>query len=386
MSVGLSPGSFLFASEAAAEGCSDKLCDRVADAVLDACLAQDPEAHVSCDAVTKSSMVMILGEVCTKASVNYEQVIREAVKCVGYDRDDKGLDWRTMNVIVAVEEPAADFSQVTGGTRGVQEVRDSGTVSGYATDESPEMVPVSHALATRLCAQLDRVRKEGALTWARPGGTAQVVVEYSEKPDGSVAPAGVKSVSLSVPRAAGIAAEQAQQEVMQHVVKPVLPESLCNSGTQYRFPDPKDHVRSDVGFSGKRIAEDTYGGWGLPLSAALSGRGSTRLSRSAAYGARWAAQSLVAAKLCKRATVQLSYAAGIPEPVSISVNSHGTSRCYGKTDVELADTLRRNFDFRPSALARDLGLKSPQFQKLSAYGHFGRTDLDVAWERPLEMK
>jgi len=376
----------LFASEAAAEGCPDKLCDRVADAVLDACLVQDADAHVSCDACTKSSMVMILGEVITKASVNYEQVIREAVKCVGYDSGDKGLDWRTMNVIVAIEEQSTDVGQAIGGSRGLSEVKDSGTVCGYATDESPEMVPVSHALATRLCARLDRVRKDGALPWARPGGTAQIVVEYSEKPDGSVAPVGVKSVSLSVPRAPGVPPDQAQKDLLEQVVKAVVPESLCGSSTQYLFPDPKDQVRSDVGMSGKRIAEDSYGGWGLQMSASLSGRGATRLSRSAAYGARWAAQSLVSAKLCKRATVQLSYAAGTPEPASICVNSHGTSRCCNRTDAELADMLRRNFDFRPSALSRDLGLKSPQFQKLSAYGHFGRSDLDVAWERPLDLK
>jgi len=371
-----------------AEGCPDKLCDRVADAVLDACLAQDSDARVSCEACTKSSMVMILGEVVTKASVNYEQVIREAVKAVGYDSEDKGLDWRTMNVIVAIEEQSPDLAQAVSSNKPSEDAPtgEQGVVFGYATDETPELMPVSHVLATKLCSQLDKVRRDGTLPWARLGGRAQVVVEYSETPDGSLTPARVQAVALSVPRAADAKPEQVDKEVMDLVVKPILPESLCDSRTVYEISDPKQHGQSDVGMSGKKVASDTYGGWSLQSVGSMSGKDSTKISRSATYGARWAARSLVAANLCARASVQLSYIPGSAEPVSVSVNSYGSAKSRGKTDSELAEILIRSFDFRPASLQRELGLKSPQFQKVSAYGHLGRTDLDLAWEKRKELK
>jgi len=388
------PGHFHFASESVAEGCPDKLCDRVADAVLDACLAQDSEARVACQACTKSSMVMLLGEVTTKASLNYEQVIREAVKAVGYDSEDKGLDWRTMNVIVAIEEQSPDLAQASsggasGGNNKASEdviTGEEGIVFGYATDETPELMPVSHVLATKLCSQLDKVRRAGTLPWAKLGGRAQVVIEYTEKPDGSLLPARVQAVALTVPRAADTKPEQVEKEVMEHVVRPILPESLCDSRTVYQITDPKQLSQSDVGMSGKKVASDTYGGWSLHSAASLSGKDGTKIGRSATYGARWAARSLVAANLCARASVQLSYAAGSAEPVAVSVNSFGTAQSRGKTDSELAGILLRSFDFRPSALQRELALKSPQFQKLSAYGHVGRTDLDLAWEKRRELR
>eukprot|EP00446_Apocalathium_sp_SHHI-4_P012222 CAMPEP_0177211200 /NCGR_PEP_ID=MMETSP0367-20130122/31960_1 /TAXON_ID=447022 ORGANISM="Scrippsiella hangoei-like, Strain SHHI-4" /NCGR_SAMPLE_ID=MMETSP0367 /ASSEMBLY_ACC=CAM_ASM_000362 /LENGTH=390 /DNA_ID=CAMNT_0018660359 /DNA_START=61 /DNA_END=1233 /DNA_ORIENTATION=- len=385
----LAPGNFLFASEAATEGCPDKLCDRIADAVLDACLEQDPDARVSCEACTKTSMVMILGEIVTKASVNYEQVIREAVKAVGFDSEEKGLDARTANVIVAVEETTPDLTQAVAGAKALEEVGngDMGVVSGYATDETPEMMPLSQLLASRLCARFDKVRKDGTLPWAKLGGRAQVVLEYTSKPDGGLAAVRVHTITITAPRSAEVKAEQVEKDITEHVVKPVLPPNLQGGNMVLRFPDPKQHPQSDVGMSGKQVASDTYGGWGGASCGALSGKDATKVGRSGAYGARLAARSLVSAGLCKRASVQLSYLPGSAAPASVSVNTFGSGMTVsGRSDADLAELVRRNFDFRPCCLQRELGLKSAQFQKVSAHGHFGRSDLELAWEKRKDLK
>mmetsp|Transcript_30895 Transcript_30895/g.67663 ORF Transcript_30895/g.67663 Transcript_30895/m.67663 type:complete len:394 (+) Transcript_30895:103-1284(+) len=387
------PGTFLFASESVSEGHPDKLCDRVADAVLDACL-QDSEARVSCEACSKTGMVMVLGEVLTKASVNFEQVIREAVRTVGYDSDDKGLDWRTMNVIVALDEHSPDLLQVistSAAGRPVEDigVDDQGVVFGYASDESPELMPMSHVLATRLSAGFDKARKEGLIPWARPDARAKVVVEYKQAADGSVVPLRIHSVAMTTPPMSDTAPEQVEKDLMEHVVKPSLPEKFCDSRTSYSLVPPKQaaigSVCSDTGVSGKKIGADTYGGWGS-FGDSISGKDASKLSRSAAYGARWAARSLVSSKLCKRCVVQLSYSPGVVEPVSVHVTSFGTAEACGRTDAGLVDILLKNFDFRPGALQKELGLKAPVFQKLSAHGHFGRGDIDAAWEVSKELK
>lgn len=384
--AGMDGGHFLFASESVTEGHPDKLCDRVSDAVLDACLAQDPDVRSSCEACTKTGMVMVLGEVVTKASINYEHVIREAVKAVGYDSDEKGLDWRTMNVIVAVEEQSPDLAQAITIGRAAEEIcpEEIGIAFGYATDETPEMMPLSHVLASKLCARLDAVRKDGVLPWARPSGSAQVVVEYAEDADGAVVPLRVHSVAISVQHALDVAAQQVESELMQHVVMPVIPEQLRDSNTMYNFKSAGP--RSDTGLSGHKAAVDGYGGWGGHEGSSASGKDGTKVSRCALYGARWAACSLVAARFCRRCLVQLSYTPGSAQPMSIQVQSYGTARARGKTDVELVGILSRNFDFRPGCLQRDLGMKALQFQQLSAHGHFGRTDMDLPWEKPQDLK
>lgn len=383
---------FSFGSESVTEGHPDKLCDCVSDAVLDACLAQDPDARVACEACTKTGMVMILGEIITKASVNYEQVIREAVKSTGYDSDEKGLDWRTVNVIVAVDEQSPDLAQAITINKVAEEVGagDHGVVFGYATDETPERMPLSHLLATRLCSQLDKARKDGTMPWARPDGRAQVVLEYKEAPDGSVSPVRVKSVVVCARHAPDMKPEQVEKDLMEHVVRVVIPDNLCDSSTSYHLAQPKQLVlgggaSGDAGLSGRKIVADTYGGWASHGGGSLSGKDGATISRAATYGARWAARSLVDAKMCRRCLVQLSYTPGTA-PVSVRVESYGTAKACGKTDAQLAEVLLRNFDFRPGCLQRDLGLKAPQFQAYSSYGHLGRSDPESAWEKPKELK
>mmetsp|Transcript_81522 Transcript_81522/g.253087 ORF Transcript_81522/g.253087 Transcript_81522/m.253087 type:complete len:247 (+) Transcript_81522:493-1233(+) len=246
-------------------------------------------------------------------------------------------------------------------------------------------MPMSHLLATRLSAQLDKARRDGALTWARPDGATQVTVEYAEAPDGSVAPARIHSVVVSARRATDVPQEQAERELMECVVRPVMPAGLCDQATVYRLEAPK-RLAGAAGLSGRRASADLYGGWGAHGGGALSGRDGAKLERAAAYGARWAARSLVSAKLCRRCLVQLSYGPGDARPALVRVDSYGTAKACGKTDAELAASVQRSFDLRPACLQRDLGLKEPQFQRLSAHGHVGRADLELAWERSKELQ
>ncbi|CAE8610080.1 unnamed protein product [Polarella glacialis] len=380
---------FRFASESVTEGHPDKLCDRVSDAVLDACLAQDADSRVMCDAVTKSGMVMILGEAVSKASVNYEQVIREAVKAVGCDSEEKGLDWRTMNVIVAIEDQGPDIAAALAGNRANDSVLVcmQGVVSGYATDEAADCMPLSHSLASQLCAQMDKLRKEGPLSWLRPDARVQVTVEYKDEADGAVVPVRVHCVAILYSHTQEVKADKAEKDLMEQVVKVVISERLLDSNTQYQLSARAQRsASSDAGLSGRKADADMYGGWGSGGGCTLSGRDGSTVARSAAYGARWAARSLVAARLCRRCTVQLSYTPGSAEVASILVQSYGSSRAGGRSDAELADILAQNFDLSLSGLKRDLGLKGSQFQRLSAHGHFGRAALDLPWEKPKVLK
>jgi len=301
------------------------------------------------------------------------------------------LDWRTVNVIVAVDEQSPDLAQAITITKVAEAVgaSDHGVVFGYATDETPERMPLSHLLATRLCSQLDKARKDGTIPWARPDGRAQVVVEYKETADGSVSPVRVKNVVVSTRHGADVKPEQVEKDLMEHVVRVVIPDNLCDISTSYHLAQPKQLVlgggaSGDAGMSGRKMVADTYGGWGSHGGGSLSGKDGATISRSATYGARWAARSLVEAKMCRRCLVQLSYSPG--SAVSVRVESYGTAKAFGKTDSELANVLLRSFDFRPGCLQRDLGLKAAQFQAFSSYGHFGRSDPVTTWEKPKELK
>eukprot|EP00933_Yihiella_yeosuensis_P037092 TRINITY_DN30952_c0_g1_i2.p1 TRINITY_DN30952_c0_g1~~TRINITY_DN30952_c0_g1_i2.p1 ORF type:complete len:396 (-),score=71.26 TRINITY_DN30952_c0_g1_i2:59-1246(-) len=387
----LAAGHFLFTSEAVTEGNPDKLCDKVSDAVLDACVAQDAESRILCDSVTKAGMVMVLGQVVSKGNVNFEQVVREAVRSVGYDADDKGLDWRTMSVIIALDDKGPDITAAIAGSQnpGVDDASCGGMVvaSGYATDEAPDCMPLSHSLARKMCAQMDKLRKDASLPWLYPDARAQVTFEYQETSDGGVVPVKAHTVSILCSHSSDIQSEQAEQELMKQVVKTQIPENYLDSATRYQIvARPQRTGFSDSGLSGRKSDVDAYGGWSSSGSK-LSGRDGNSLSRSAAYVARWAARSLVAARFCKRCTVQISFAPRAAEP-AICVNTFGSGQSSsGKNDAELADIVLRNFDFTANGLKHDLGLSSlSQFQRLSTYGHYGRSELDLPWEKPKALK
>ncbi|CAM9371525.1 unnamed protein product [Discosporangium mesarthrocarpum] len=384
------PGTFLFTSESVNEGHPDKICDLVSDAVLDACLREDETSRVACETCTKTGMVMIFGEITTSATVNYEQVIRDALKDIGYDDTAKGLDHKTCNVVVAVEEQSPDIAQSVDSQR-IEDIGagDQGIMFGYATDETPELMPLSHVLATQLGARLTEVRKKGIIDWCRPDGKTQVTVAYKEE-NGRMVPQRVHTVVISTQHDDNVPNEKIRADLMEHVVKHVVPAKYLDEDTIFHLNPSGRFViggpHGDAGLTGRKIIIDSYGGWGAHGGGAYSGKDSTKVDRSAAYAARWVAKSLVNAGLCHRVLVQLSYAIGVPYPLSIHVDTYGTAKHRsGKTDEEIVEIINNNFDLRPGCIVRDLALRKPIFQKTAAYCHFGRTDPDFTWEVPKDL-
>jgi S-adenosylmethionine synthetase len=380
------PGCFLFTSESVNEGHPDKICDQVSDAVLDACLAQDPDSKVACETCTKTGMVMVFGEITTKANIDYEAVVRKACADIGYDDAEKGLDYRNCEVLNKLEEQSPDIGQgVHGmGTKISPEelgAGDQGHMFGYASNETPELMPLTHSLSTQLGLQLTIVRKNGTLPWVRPDGKTQVTCEYKKGSDGSMVPVRVHTILISTQHSPDVTNDQIKKDLMEHVIKPIVPEKYLDADTIYHInPSGRFCIggpHGDAGLTGRKIIIDTYGGWGAHGGGAFSGKDTSKVDRSAAYAARWAAKSLVAAGLAKRCLVQVSYAIGVVQPLSMFVDSYGTG---SKSDDELCDIVKRNFDFRPGCIQRDLKLKEPQFQKLAAYGHMGRDDIKPMWE------
>jgi len=375
--------TFLFTSESVNEGHPDKICDQVSDAILDACLKDDETSRVACECCTKTGMIMIFGEITTSATVNYEAVIRETLKDIGYDDPAKGLDYKTVNVIVAIEEQSPDIAQSVDATK-IEDVGagDQGIMFGYATDETPSLMPLTHALATQLGSKLTQVRKTKLLDWVRPDGKTQVTVEYSMV-DGVPTPQRVHTVVISTQHSEDVSVEAIREGLMEHVVRQVIPEQYLDDRTIYHINPSGRFViggpHGDAGLTGRKIIIDTYGGWGGHGGGAFSGKDPTKVDRSAAYAARWVAKCLVNAGLCKRCLVQLAYAIGIPHPLSIYVDTYGTV-VDGKTDTDLVDVIRSNFDLRPGCIIRDLQLRRPIMKKTAAYGHFGRDDPDFTWE------
>ena len=361
---------------------SDKICDQVSDAVLDACLSQDPHSKVACETCTKTNMVMVFGEITTKAKVNYEQVVRDTLKQIGYDADEKGIDYKKCNVIVALEEQSPDIAQGVHVDKRPEDIGagDQGHMFGYASDETPEFMPLTHALATQIGAKLTEVRKNGTCKWVRPDGKTQVVVEY-KKVDGAMIPLKVHTIVISTQHDETVTNEQIRHDLLEHVIKPVVPAKYLTPETIYHLNPSGRFViggpHGDAGLTGRKIIIDTYGGWGAHGGGAFSGKDPTKVDRSAAYAARWIAKSLVAAKLCKRVIVQVSYAIGVPEPLSLFIDTYGTGT---RPDSEILAIVKKNFDLRPGMLMQELKLTRPIYQKTASYGHFGRNDPDFTWE------
>lgn len=381
--------TFLFTSESVNEGHPDKICDQVSDAILDACVKDDETSRVACECCTKTGMIMIFGEITTSATVNYEAVIRETLKDIGYDDPAKGLDYKTVNVIVAIEEQSPDIAQSVDSAK-VEDIGagDQGIMFGYATNETDSYMPLTHALATQLGSRLTQVRKQRILDWVRPDGKTQVTVEY-KMIDGVPVPQRVHTVVISTQHSEEVSLEAIREGLMEQVVRHVIPEQYLDEKTVYHMNPSGRFViggpHGDAGLTGRKIIIDTYGGWGAHGGGAFSGKDTTKVDRSAAYAARWVAKSLVHAGLAKRCLVQLSYAIGLPFPLSIYVDSYSTVT-EGKTDADLTEIVKSNFDLRPGCIIRDLQLRRPVMKKTAAYGHFGRDDPDFTWEKPKDIQ
>lgn len=365
--------------------CVDKLCDQISDAVLDACLAQDPNAKVACETAAKGEMVMIFGEITTTAKVEWEKVVRDTIREIGYDSDAKGLDCDHCNVIIAIDHQSPDIAQGVHINKKVEDIGagDQGIMFGYASNETKELMPLSHLLATKLGKRLTDVRKDGTLKWVRPDGKTQVTVEYKDD-HGHMIPIRVHTVVISTQHDDDVSNEQIHKDLMEHVIKPIIPAELLDDKTIYHLNPSGRFViggpSGDAGLTGRKIIVDTYGGWGAHGGGAFSGKDSSKVDRSAAYAARWIAKSLVNAGLCKRCLIQLSYAIGVNHPLSIHVDTFGTSE---KSEAELVEIINKNFDLRPGCIVRELGLDKPIFKATAAYGHFGRDEFP--WEKCKEL-
>jgi S-adenosylmethionine synthetase len=381
--------SLMFTSESVTEGHPDKICDQISDAVVDACLEQDPTSRVACEAAAKTGFVLLLGEITTRAQVNFDELVRRVIIEIGYDSSDKGLDGNICGVLVAIAKQSGDIAmgvnkalEAKSGEMSEAEVEaigagDQGMMFGYACDETPALMPMPIYLAHKMARRLSQVRKDGTLPWLRPDGKTQVTVEYSYG-----RPKRVDTVLVSAQHAPDISQEQIRQALIQHVILPVLPPEMVDDRLKiYINPTGRFVIggpQGDAGVTGRKIIVDSYGGMGRHGGGAFSGKDPTKVDRSAAYAARWVAKNIVAAGLAQRCEIQVAYAIGVAHPLSVNVETFGTGVI---PDEKIARLIDQHFDLRPGAIIRDLDLRRPIYRQVAAYGHFGRDDLDLPWER-----
>ncbi|GAA6114843.1 methionine adenosyltransferase [Apilactobacillus apinorum] len=377
----------LFTSESVSEGHPDKIADQISDAILDEMLKQDPDSRVACECSVTTGLVLVFGEITTKAYVNIQRIVRDTIKEIGYDNDQYGFDGNTCAVLVAIDEQSPDIAQ---GVDDSLETRDSsedaldkigagdqGLMFGYAVDETPELMPLPISLSHKLMRKIAELRKNGTISYLRPDAKAEVTVEY----DDNNKPSSVETVVLSTQHDPDVSLDQIREDIINKVIKEVIPSELLNDDTKF-FINPTGRFviggpQGDAGLTGRKIIVDTYGGAAHHGGGAFSGKDATKVDRSASYAARYIAKNIVAAKLATRIEVQVAYAIGVAKPVSISVNTFGTATV---SENDLIKAIREIFDLRPAGIIEMLDLKRPIYKNTAAYGHFGRTDVDLPWE------
>ena len=380
----------LFTSESVTEGHPDKMCDQISDAILDALLEQDPMSRVACETATTTGLVLVMGEITTKAYVDIQKIVRDTVREIGYTRGKYGFDADTCGVITAIDEQSTDIAMGVDQALEAKENQmsdeeieaigagDQGMMFGYATNETDEYMPYPIALAQKLALQLTKVRKDGTLTYLRPDGKTQVTVEYDENGK----PSRLDAVVLSTQHDPDVTQEQIHADIRKYVFDPILPKEMVDENTKF-FVNPTGRFviggpHGDSGLTGRKIIVDTYGGYGRHGGGAFSGKDCTKVDRSAAYAARYVAKNIVAAGLAEKCEIQLSYAIGVARPTSVMVDTFGTGKV---SDEKLTEIIRENFDLRPAGIIKMLDLRRPIYKQTAAYGHFGRHDLDLPWEK-----
>ncbi len=380
----------LFTSESVTEGHPDKICDQISDAILDALLEQDPMSRVACETATTTGMVLVMGEITTKGYVDIQKIVRDTVREIGYDRGKYGFDADNCAVITAIDEQSTDIAMGVNKALEAKENQmsedeieaigagDQGMMFGYASNETPELMPYPISLAHKLALQLTKVRKDGTLPYLRPDGKTQVTVEYDENGK----PLRLDAVVLSTQHGEEVTQEQIHKDIKKYVFDEILPMDMVDSDTKF-FINPTGRFviggpHGDSGLTGRKIIVDTYGGMARHGGGAFSGKDCTKVDRSAAYAARYVAKNIVAAGLADKCEIQLSYAIGVAQPTSVNVDTFGTGRL---SDAKLVEIIRENFDLRPAGIIRMLDLRRPIYKQTAAYGHFGRTDLNLPWEK-----